>query len=103
MQKALCGYMMLLMSVYWCTEALPLAVTGFIPVFMVPMFGIMSTKDVCFNYLKDVSVMMTGGLIVALVLETSNLHKRIAIKVLLTCGTKPRWYASLNIHLIYSY
>ena len=83
--------MMLLMAVFWCTETLPLGVTGFIPVFMAPMFGIMSTKDVCLNYLSDVVIMLTGGLLTALALENSNLHKRLALRILLIFGTKPQW------------
>jgi sodium-dependent dicarboxylate transporter 2/3/5 len=86
-----CGFMLLLMGVYWCTEALPLAVTGFIPVFLAPMFGILSTKEVCVNYFKDSALMFVGGVIVALAVENSNLHRRIALKVLLIFGTKAHW------------
>ena len=81
----------MLMAVYWCTETLPLAVTGLIPVFLVPLFGIMSAQDVCLNYLKETTMMFVGGLIVALAIENSNLHRRIALRVLVTCGTKPQW------------
>ena len=79
------------MAVYWCTEALPLAVTGLMPVVFLPLFGILSTGDVCDNYLRDVSVMSTGGLIVALGLESSGLHRRLALRVLTLCGTSKRW------------
>ena len=90
----MCGFLLLLMAVYWCTETLPLAVTGLLPVFFVPMFGILSTSDVCESYLKDITMMFVGGLIVALAVENSMLHKRVAFRVLLFCGTKPRWYVS---------
>ena len=36
-------------------------------------------------------MMFTGGLIVAIGIEFSNLHKRIAIRVLMTVGTTPQW------------
>ena len=83
--------MLILMGVYWCTECLPLAVTGLIPVFLAPMFGILNTVDVCENYLKDSTMMFTGGLFVAIALEKSNLHRRIAINVLRMVGSEPKW------------
>jgi sodium-dependent dicarboxylate transporter 2/3/5 len=35
-------------------------------------------------------MMFIGGLIVALTIENCNLHKRIALKVMLLVGTSPR-------------
>ena len=40
------------MGTYWCTEALPLGVTALIPIFLVPLFGIMSAEDVCYSYME---------------------------------------------------
>jgi sodium-dependent dicarboxylate transporter 2/3/5 len=91
LQKGTCGFLLLLMAVYWCTETLPLAATGLLPVVFVPMFGIMSTSAVCYNYLKDTTMMFVGGLMVAIAVENCCLHKRIALKIIMMCGTKPRW------------
>ena len=52
LQAALGGYMLLLMGLYWCTGALPLGVTSLIPVFLAPLFGFMTTKEVCPFYFK---------------------------------------------------
>ena len=43
--------MFLLMVTYWCTDSLPLAVTSLIPVFMAPMFGLLTYRQVCESYL----------------------------------------------------
>ncbi len=51
-QSAVCAYMVLLMAIYWVTEALPLGVTGLIPLFLSPMLGLMSVNDVAPNYMK---------------------------------------------------
>ena len=45
-------FMTLIMAVFWLTEALPLPVTGLIPVFMAPAFGLLSGSQVASNYMK---------------------------------------------------
>ena len=45
-QAALCAYVILLMAVYWLTEALPINVTALLPVCLFPMVGVLSANAV---------------------------------------------------------
>lgn len=46
LQQAKCGFAIILMALYWCTECIPLAVTALLPVILFPMMGIMESSEV---------------------------------------------------------
>lgn len=68
------------------TEAIPLAVTSLLPIVLLPPFGIMSTGQVCAAYMKEAIMMFIGGMLLAIIIEYCNLHKRIALRILITTG-----------------
>jgi len=79
----------LLMAIWWITEVIPLAITSLVPVVLFPLLGIMDGKDVSATYYNHVIFLFLGGFLIALAMQKWNLHKRIALRILMLTGSKP--------------
>ena len=79
----------LLMATWWVTEAIPLFVTALLPLFLFPMLGILDGKEVSTTYMNHIIFVYVGGFAMALAMEKWNLHKRIALKILMIVGISP--------------
>lgn len=78
-----------LMSIFWITEAIPLAATALLPLMLLPLFGIANSKSVASQYMNSTVFLLVGGFMIALAMQRWNLHKRIAISVLALFGGHP--------------
>ena len=80
----------LLMAIWWMTEALPLAVTSLVPLVLFPVLGIMDGKATSNQYINHIIFLFLGGFMVALAMERWDLHKRIALAVMVRFGNHTR-------------
>ncbi|CAI5785354.1 solute carrier family 13 member 1 [Podarcis lilfordi] len=90
-KEAECAYTLFVVAIFWLTEALPLAVSALLPALMFPLFGIMASKQVASAYFKDFHLLLTGVICLATSIEKWNLHKRIALKMVMLVGVNPAW------------
>ncbi len=103
----------LLMAIWWITEAIPLAATALLPIVLFPLLGIMRGRevpagglveygegvlpgdiDVIFpnvadQYMDWVILLFMGGFMIAVAVEKWSLHRRIALHVLRIIGGQP--------------
>src|SRR3972149_9935650 len=79
-----------LTAVWWVTEALPIPVTSLLPIILLPILGVMPSDAVIANYANSNIYLFLGGFIIALALERSGLHRRMALWMLYRVGTRPR-------------
>ena len=79
-----------LMAVWWITEAIPIPATALLPIALFPLLGIMSGEAVAAMYFNNVIFLFIGGFIMALAMEKWNLHRRIALRIILLIGVSPK-------------
>lgn len=78
-----------LMAIWWITEAIPLAATALLPVVLFPALGVVDGKTISTMYFNHLIFLFLGGFLMALAMERWDLHRRIAIKVLMFFGISP--------------
>ena len=78
------------MAIWWITEAVPLYLTALIPITLFPALGITDGKTVSAQYFNWVIFLFLGGFMVAVAMQRWRLHRRIALRILLIFGVKPR-------------
>ena len=106
-QVAQFGYSLLVFAVYFVTECIPVPVTSMLPYIFFPLFGLSSGWFLIFKFFRffqltilagtiaskywnNTNYLLFGGLLVALGIETTNLHRRVALNILKVIGTSVR-------------
>lgn len=84
-----CAAMGVWLAFWWATEAVPVPVTSLLPLVLAPLLGIHDIGAAAKPYASKIIFLLMGGFIIAVALERWNLHRRVALAVLLRAGDHP--------------
>ncbi|MGI9377083.1 MAG: SLC13 family permease [Tsuneonella suprasediminis] len=74
------------MAAWWMTEALPLTVTAMLPFLVLPMSNVMTANETASAYYSPILFLILGGAFIALAIERTGLHRRLALALLKSIG-----------------
>lgn len=75
------------MACWWMTQAMPLTVTALLPFVVLPFAGVMSANETASAYYSPILFLILGGAFIALAIERTGLHRRLALGILRLSGT----------------
>lgn len=81
--------LVVLMATWWMTQAIPLTATALLPFLAFPMFGVMSANETASAYYSPILFLVLGGAMIALAIERTRLHCRLALAIVSRGGTSP--------------
>ena len=73
-------------ATWWVFEAVPIPVASLVPLSMLPLFGVLDSKQVAQAYGHKLVLLLLGGFLLSRAMEKSGAHRRIALKMVSLCG-----------------
>ena len=89
-QAPLMAAIVVWMAVWWMTEVIPIPVTSLLPLVLFPAFSLMDMSAASSFYSRPIIFLFLGGFILALGLQESGIHKRIALWIVRLIGSSPK-------------
>ena len=78
------------MATWWIFEAIPLAATSLLPIIVLPLTGVMSTREATAPFAHEIIFLFLGGFLLGMSLEKWGAHRRIALSIIRLVGFGPR-------------
>lgn len=78
------------MAAWWITEAVPIPATSLLPLALMPALGIEGVQSVAPNYGRPTIFLFLGGFMLALGLQASGAHRRMALWIVHRVGGRPQ-------------
>lgn len=73
-------------ATWWVFEAVPIPVASLVPLAILPLFGVLTSKQVAQAYGHKLVLLLLGGFLLSKAMEKSGAHRRIALKMVALCG-----------------
>ena len=77
-----------LLAILWLTEAIPVAATALLPIVLFPTLGVSTVGQATTPYANPIVFLFLGGFVIALAIERWDLHRRIALNIVLSVGSR---------------
>ena len=81
--------LLVLMAVWWVTEAVPIPITSLLPLVVLPLFGVAGIQAAASPYAHPVVFLLLGGFVLAKSVERWGLHERLALLTVSRFGARP--------------
>ncbi len=72
--------------IWWVSEALPIPITSLLPFALLPLFGILSHREVSSAFGSHVILLLMGAFMLSKTLERAGVHKRLALMMVNAIG-----------------
>ncbi|AZI35771.1 putative transporter [Caenibius tardaugens NBRC 16725] len=82
--------LVILMAAWWMTEAIPLTATAILPFILLPLLGVADANKTAAAYYSPIMFLFVGGAFLALAIERTGLHRRLALAILRRASGSPR-------------
>jgi sodium-dependent dicarboxylate transporter 2/3/5 len=76
------------MAIWWVSEAIPLPATALLPLVVLPLTEAVDIKQTAQVYSSPIIYLFLGGFAMALSIERWQLHKRLALNIILKVGDR---------------
>jgi sodium-dependent dicarboxylate transporter 2/3/5 len=84
------------MAAWWMSEAMPLSATALLPFIVLPLIGVSDAGKTASAYYSPTMFLFLGGAFLALAIERTGLHRRLAVAILARAGHS-RWQLLLAV------
>jgi len=74
--------LVVLMAAWWMSEAIPISATAIVPFIALPLLGVADANATASAYYSPIMFLFVGGAFLALAIERTGLHRRLAIAIM---------------------
>jgi solute carrier family 13 (sodium-dependent dicarboxylate transporter), member 2/3/5 len=78
------------MIIWWITEAIHVYATALLPLGLIPVMGVLPLENIAAEYMHNIVVLLLGMFLIAIAIERSGFHRKIAYEMIGVFGYSPK-------------